>query len=249
MSYTPLYISEARIEALTQVTIESSNTVPTSAQLLVWIEDVESRIVDRALGSHTATDQYVDVSSGSVTSGRYQWTYYVGQDRLKVDLPSGILVPLQGMKSPMIGVTSLEKNDSAFTAAPSWTELTEWDGSTGSTDFLLMQSGLKDLGYALWFYDNEPLTGPKRLKMTYTYGYNIDADVLADYCTNAVAIQVYRALKNSNAATGMRGYDGGDLGDYIPRNYDELIQIARVEMMKIEIDHFPNRVDQGFEVV
>lgn len=240
------WVTESKIESLTTLTIDDTS-IPNRTQVAQYITEAEARITDRALGSHTATDQYIDVPSGGGIAGRYQWVYYVKDDRLRTEISRGRIVPLQGIKAPIISISACAKNDQDPSNAASWTTLTEGPGD--GSDYMLLTSGLKDLGYALWFYDNEPLIGPKRLKLTYTYGYNVDSDVLGDWGTYIVGIKVLQTRKNSGQIDGMSSYDGGDLGDYVPRHYMELIKSYRDSMREIEREHFSRRKDQAFEVV
>lgn len=245
-TYDPAYTDLEEVMALTQVTIDESS-VPTAAQTLRWIRNAESRLIDRALGSHTATDQYIDVPAGSSVLRRYQWVYYVKDDRLVTSINRGTVVPLQGLKSPIISISACAKNDEDPTNAASWDTLTEGPGA--DSDFILLQSGLRDVGYALWFYDNEPMVGPKRLKMTYQYGRNVNSNILTEWATYATGVTVLQARKNSNQVSGMASYDGGDLGDYIPRHYNELIASYRASMLQLEYDHFIVPRSAAFEVV
>ncbi|MHC5035046.1 MAG: hypothetical protein ACYTFZ_08425, partial [Planctomycetota bacterium] len=152
-----------------------------------------------------------------------------------------------GVRAPIISITSLAKNDEDPEDAESWDSLTEGPGDGSS--YMLLQSGLKDLGYALWFYDNFPLVGPKRVRATYQYGWNVDADIIADYCTYGASIKVLQAVMNSNDPTGMVSFDGGDIDEFLPRHYRDLIRSYREDRAKIEADHFPGRKEAGFEVV
>lgn len=236
------------VEGLTQVVINDA-TSPSTDETLVFIEQVESQITDRALGSHTATNQYVDVPPYGKAGGSYDWKYNVRTGRLDWDLGEGVIVPLAGMKAPIISITSCAKNDEAADDTPSWDTLTEWDGSTDDTDYMLLKSGLRDLGYALWFYQNYPYTGPKRLRITYSYGWNVDSDILADWATYKVAIRVLQARLNTNNPDGMAAYDGGDLGVFVPRHYKDLIAHYWASIRYIERTHFPGRHEASLEVI
>lgn len=249
MAYTPAYTSEADIEGLLQITIDDT-TNPTTAETLTFIEASEKRVIDRGLGAHTATDQYIDVAAVLSGADHGEWVYSARTGRITMSMDTGVIIPLFDVKNPIISVTTLHKNDESIDSAPSWDALTEWDGSSGSTHFMLLQSGKRDLGYALWMYDEPPTSGPKRLKMTYSYGHNVDTSILGEYCTYDVAIRVLQARWGTNEVDGMAQYDGGDLGIWVPRNIKDRIASFAIERNKIAKDHFPEtKYDIAFEVV
>jgi len=235
-TYDPVYTSESKIEGLTQVVIADNNTTPSSAEVLVWIEQIESEIVERILGSHTATDQYVDVPTTAVLSNPAQWAFNTKTGTLSFNMPSGSIIPLTNVKSPVIAVTSLATNDQDPSQTASWTTRTEGPGSGSS--WMLLKGGDKDAAYAIWFYDNIPYAGPNRIKMTYTYGYNIDSDIISRYCTYAVGQMVLEARMNTNDVDGMATYDGGEMGTYVARHYETLIKRYQDQMDRIEEKHF-----------
>lgn len=240
MSYTPLYTSLDKVESITRVSFTQSS-VPTRADVLSWVEQIESRVEARALGSHTATDQYIDVPMAEEIYPDYTWYYEVEDAKLRFEVEGGVVVPLGGVKYPIISVTSLYKNDEDYDSTPDWEQLTEWDGSSDDTDFMLLTTGRRDSGYALWFYDDEPEPGPKRLKATYTYGYNIDADILDDWCGLYTSIKVLTARMGSNEDSGLSMLEGGDLGVHINTNYKDRIEELRRQIVEIEIEYFPLR--------
>jgi len=241
LSYSPQYTSESLVEAVTQIDITDS-TNPSSSEVLTWIEEIEKEVIERRLGSHTATDVYIDVPNIEESVGYYSATYKAktGQLFIGTSMGAGVLVPLKNVKGPIISITSLYKNDEDPTDAPDWEELTEGPGD--GSDFMLLQvsSGSKTYGYALWIYDNFPLAGPKRLKMTYTYGYNIDSKILQEYCTLKVAIKVLQAKMGTSDGEGLNEFAGGDLGTYIPTQYQTRINLFRQRIAEIEAIHFPS---------
>ena len=95
MSYSPKYTSESLVEAVTQIDITDS-TNPSSSQVLTWIEEVEKEVEERRLGSHTATNVYIDVPSLEEVSGYYDVTYRArtGQLLVLTSMGAGRLVPL-----------------------------------------------------------------------------------------------------------------------------------------------------------
>jgi hypothetical protein len=99
--------------------------------------------------------------------------------------------------------------------------------------------GKRNKGYALYFIDDEPPPGPKRLRMTYTYGHNIDANILGQYATLHAGVLTLLAAMGSNSPTGLRGMQTGNLGSFVSTNYNDRIVQYRTEMARIEILHFP----------
>ena len=85
--------------------------------------------------------------------------------------------------------------------------------------------------------------------MTYTYGYNISTDILSEYATKLVCIRILEALLNSNSPTGLRVYDGGDLGNFVNTNYKSLLDEYRADREAIERKHFPQQKEVAFEVI
>jgi hypothetical protein len=149
----------------------------------------------------------------------------------------GYLVPLLNVKSPIISITELQKNDEDYADTPDWISLTE--GPADNSSFLLLTSGLKNLGYAIWFYDNLPMAGPKRLRVTYTYGYNVDNEILQRWCTLKVAIKVLVAKMGTSSASGLTELQGEGLGIYLPRQYKRRIDELKAEVAIIEKTYFP----------
>jgi hypothetical protein len=246
MSYSPVYTSEVMVEGLLQVTIDNSS-IPTSTQLAQFMKDVEYGVIHRKLGSHTATDIYIDVPIGTEILRRYDWIYDAEHARLKIGINSGVLIPLIDIPTPIISITSLYKNDNDEASAPSWTALTQWDGTVAS-DFMLLKSGTKTLGYALWIYDDEPESGPNRLKMTYSYGFNVDLAILGDYCTYGASIKALMARMGTNEPDAMSMLEGDVLGRFMPRQYESRIKMFEAKMAYIEKTYFPQQSDFGADV-
>jgi len=248
MSYQPQYTSEEKVEGILQIDIDNDSN-PSSSEVLTWIEEVEREVEERRLGSHTATDVYVDVPSLDEAAGYYSATYKAktGQLFIATSMGAGILVPLLNIKGPIISITSLYKNDEDPSDTPDWEELTEGPGD--GSDFMLLEatSGSKTYGYALWIYDNFPLAGPKRLKMSYTYGYNINSKILQEWCTLKVAIKVLEAKMGTSSGEGLTEFAGGDLGTYIPTQYQTRIALFKQRIKEIEATYFPHEI--GFAIL
>ena len=238
MSYVPVYTTEVLVEGITQVTITASST-PTTAQTASWIEEVETGVVDRRLGSHSATGVYVDVPEQGEVGGEYSAAFRAQTGRLRIQsgMGAGSFVPLLNVKSPVVSISKLYKNDEDLEDAPVWDALTE--GPASGSSFILLQSD--NLGYALFFYDNLPLPGYKRLKLDYSFGYNVGSKVLQEYCTLGVAVKVLEARRGTSSADGLSEFSGGSLGTYVPTQYESRIAGFRIRMAEIEVKHFPRR--------
>jgi len=236
------YTSEAKIEAVTALSI-TDTSVPTTAQVAVWITEIEADITERALGSHTATDNYLDVPEKNEGNELYEWSYTADTDRLRFDEGGTRYVPVTNARRPIIAITSLYKNDESLDSAASWTQLTEGPGASSS--FILRQSGDKQHGYVLEFYDNLPSPGPKRIKWTHTYGENISSDTLSRWATLKVAIKVLVARMGTSSTDNLSYIDAGDFGMQMNTRYKERIQEFKDEIQDIEDKHFPSKEDRA----
>ena len=126
MSYTSIFTSEIKCEGLTQIDITAS-TNPSTSEVLEWIEEIETDILERNLYQRTATNEYIDVPpQGGVPGGIVtQITYSVSNDILRfIGDMGGYLIPLTKVKSPIISITSLSKNDEDPSDTASWDALT-----------------------------------------------------------------------------------------------------------------------------
>jgi hypothetical protein len=236
--YDPVYTSIERVKDLTQVDIHDTS-VPTQRAVYRWIEEIENEITERALGNHTVTNQYVDIPiiEGTAIS-HTQWTYDVEDAKFRFDIDRGTIVPLANVKHPFIAITTLETNDQDPEDAPSWTTLTE--GPADGSSFILLQTGRKDWGYAIWFYDNYPYEGPKRLRIDYTYGWNVDPDILSYWATLMASVRVLIARMGSSSISGLGWLEGGDLGTHTNTQYESRIRWMYSERDRIEIEYFPS---------
>lgn len=240
-SYVCLYTSPEHVSEVTQITIDD-NSVPKYETVLRWCEQIERRIIERRLGNHSAIASYIDVPYAEEPTDTYQIYYEASTDKLSLVYPrGGILVPLGAVKSPIISITKLWKNDESFDDAPVWEALVEWDGSTADSDYMLLKSGLKDSGYALWFYEDLPEFGPNRLRLKYYYGYNIHTKILGDWCSLKVGIKILLARMGTNKSSGLGMLEGDELGVFMSTNYRERIAEMRAQVDEIEAMYFPTR--------
>lgn len=230
------YTDEVRVEAASTVTI-SDSSAPSSSQVSTWIQEVEAWVAEKALGSHTATNEYLDVPHHGEEEKLYNWDYNIKNERLVFHEGQVFRVPLTGLKRPLISITSLAKNDEAYDQAASWDTLTEGPGEDSS--FILRQTGSKQHGYELVFYDNQPLPGPKRLRLTYFYGHNISGDILSEYCSKVVAIEVLAHRMGTNSVDGLSYVDAGDFGVAFNTRYVERIERLQKRVDEIKAEFFP----------
>ena len=218
----------------------TTTSVPTTAQVLTWIEESEDRIGTRNLGTSNVSNQLVDVQAALITpASQYNWNYSISSGELNFGVNSmeGIVIPLVDVKVPVIAVSKLEVNTAEPDAAANWTTLTEGPGLNSS--FMILRTGNLSLGYAIWFYNNEPEPGIGRIRLTYTAGSNIDSGIIGEYCTYDVAIKVLIAKMGTNDPAGLTMLDGQGLNRFIPTQYQQRIAELRNMMIGIEVDHFP----------
>lgn len=233
------YTTEAKVEGVTQFAITDS-TEPTTTQVAVWIAEVDADIDARGLGS-TAIESWqsediekVDVVEKDTVEfieyvQRYGWS----------DLKGVFWFPAF---SPIISIQNLEKRTSDLDATEAWSALTEGPGS--GSDFIIIKRKSKTnqyLGVAVYFYsDDKPNAGPLRIRAKYTYGWNINTNVLSEYATLQVGLKVLDALREANVPYGAGDYGIGDV-----RVGPEDMQRKRWNMIRrikeIEDRYFPQQ--------
>ena len=237
MSYSPVYTTIEKVSSLIQVDLDTTS-VPKIDEVLVYIQESEAKVIDRGLGSHNATNAYIDVPVTGSSQSSY--TFDLTDDVVLAER-TGLVIPLGMIKHPIISVSNLAKNEASIGAAPVWEALTQWSDSAAS-DFMLLKSGRRDAGYALYIYENIPsIQGPNRLKMTYLYGSNVPTAILSDYCTLDVAIRVLMVRMGTNEIDGLSRVYGNNVGSAMVTNYTERIAEMKEKMALIEIMHFPGR--------
>lgn len=235
------YTTEALIEAATQVDITTTSD-PSTSEVAEWISEVEAAMDAELLGSYTATNEEIDVARVWLPrKDTLEWIKGIVARSIPLDIQGEVVIP---EKKPIISMTSLAVNDNTLTEAPSWTTLTEWDGSSADTDYLVIQKLMKTgimLGIGWYFYgDNKPKQGKKRIKATYTYGYNVPTKILQRYATLKVAIQVLETVMLSGEPTRIASYTGGDFQSFINTQLDPLIEGFRRKIEEIEDRYFPD---------
>jgi len=240
-----LYTTLDDIMGETQMGIDG-NSRPSVRTVKKWITRISAHIDDQLLGTYSET-KYVDVSNVAEKTSE-PVTYNYASDILNFGMGAdGVYVPVTSLKQPITSITTLSKNDEAITSAPSWEELTKWTGAVAS-DWGEILSQNHVMG--IYIFDDEPLVGFNRLKVVYSYGYNIDSDVLNEYCTLAVAIKVLSARTLAGRPGNMRQIAGVDLVDFIDFT-NSLIGYWKGRMKNIEDDYFPKpkKVRTGVAII
>ena len=234
------WVTETDAEGYAQVSITSSST-PNTTQVTAWIEAAEADIRENHLAEHIAENIYLDVPTEKSDHGVYDQEYNISTGTLTTNITQRTLhIPLTNILKPLREIIKLEKNDEAYSDAPNWTTLTE--GPADGSSFLLRQSGDKQQGYMLVFYDNYPLAGPKRIRLTYKYGYNVKTGIIREWVSRTVAVKVLQALMGSNSVTGLQMIDmGGDVPFIYNTNYKDRLAENMRRLKEIEEKYFPNK--------
>ena len=235
------------VEAYTQFTA-SSITTPSLQEETEWLAQAETEIEENSLGEHLIENIYLDVPSRETNRGVYDAEWDSKADHLYTQIGKrGLIVPLTNIKRPLLKITILEKNDEDYSADTDWTELTE--GPADGASYIILESGDKQHGYALMFFDNYPLYGPKRLRLSYQYGENINTGILREWVAKTVAVNVLGALMGTNSPTGLRILDmGGDVPFVYNTNYKDRILEYKTRLKEIEDKYFPVKKSGGFVV-
>lgn len=227
----PTYGSLEGVEAILGFRVTDS-TVPNSTQVASWIDQIEAEVKERALGSYSVSDEYIDVPAisppGSILA--------LGHTFLS---PGCLIFPKHG---PIISVTSLYRNRAGLSQAEDWEPLSEGEGP--DRHFIVLRAGSRNLGYAIFFHRNAPAPGFRRVKLSYTYGYNFSPDILARYVNLRVAILALEAKRGSSSPEGMAQFAGGGLQAFVPAQYEARIRSLEAELARIE-ELFPKPMPAG----
>jgi len=226
------YVTEAKIEGLIQFDIDAT-TSPSTTEVATWITEIEADADARNLGSYTATDQTVDVPARLdwPAKNTIAWLYAITGKRF-AEISNRVVIPPY---LPIISITSLSRNTADYTAEPDWEALTEGPGS-GDSYIILKRNTKTDqyLGFALYFYQNTPYTGYQKVKMTYSYGWNLSTDIIGEWCTLKVALKVLDAVMHGTTPIGAGDYGMLDIRvgiDPARRRVDLLARIEEIERL------------------
>lgn len=214
MSYTPKYSGDnasdayANLKALTDYTLDSS-TNPSESEVLNWIEEVETDIVERCLGNHTATDITFDVPERleAVAPPISQIEGFEAYATGVYWYEAGILV--LPPHRPLLQLTSIAKRTSALGSADAWSNYTV--GRSGDVILLSYPRGSRTLGWGIYIFDDLPATGYQRLKATYDYGWNLPTAILREYCNLKLALKIFERLLRHHTPHGAGDFSVGDI--------------------------------------
>lgn len=203
------YTDTAKVQGVTQFA-DGASTNPTTAQITQWITEVEADIAARGLGSAEISEQLEDIEKVDIVKkDTIEFIEYV-QRYGWADVKGVFWFPAF---SPMISITKLEKRTSELDEAAAYTELSEGPGE--SSDFIIIKRKSKTnqyLGVGVYFYsDDKPDAGPLRIRVTYTWGWNINSSILGEYATLQVALKVLGALREYYVPYGAGDYGFGDV--------------------------------------
>lgn len=187
-SYYPQFTSISSVSALTGESITDS-TDPDSDQVLQWIEEVESEMIKRGFYQETLTGVTMDIPEGNADYERTLSKSWIYDDATLIS--GGLTVTLP--HSPIISVDNVQRNLQGYQSDPDWEDLTE--GPASGSDFLIVKQKFRSglLGIGLYFYNNAPSSGYQRLKLDYTWGYNLPTKVLQEYATARVSLMLLYA--------------------------------------------------------
>lgn len=183
MSYNPEFTNLSSISALTGEAINDTSD-PNTSQVLEWIEEVEKEMISKGFSTEALTGIIMDIPEGEVSRSDpvVSWIY----DDVSFSSGKVVLLP----HTPFISVANVQRNVVGYSQDPTWEDLTEGPGS--SSHFLIIRSPYKAglRGVALYFYNNIPSVGFQKLKLDYTWGYNLPETVLREYATCKASIML-----------------------------------------------------------
>ncbi len=183
MSYNTQFTEVSLVEALTGETIDDTSD-PTMAQVMQWIEQVETDMVGRGYSTQTFTTVTMDVPEGDP-----QYPLNMLQQGLIYSTNiyrTGRVIALP--HTPIISVANVKRNTQGYEETANWEDLIEGPGS--NTDFLIIKKPYKPglRGVALYFYRNAPYSGYQTLQLDYTWGYDLPEQILQDIATCRVSL-------------------------------------------------------------
>ena len=180
----PSWTTTEKVSALLGNVSITTTSEPTTAQVLDWIREASVWIDKKLLGNYSALNEYIDTDGTEFLFPRYY---------------------------PIIGVSSLSVVDSDLDEAESLTALTQGPNVSGSS-YMIMKDNISgmDLGYCIKFYADIPSAREAKVKISYSYGFNVDEAILSKYATEKVAMRILESWSandqmNINLETGNWG--------------------------------------------
>ena len=198
------YTTQAKIEGVTQFNATDSSS-PTNTEIDIWITEVEADADARALGEYTLTDQLIDVLPGLNYPAKdtIAWLEAIAGQRF-AEISSLLVIP---PFMPIVSINSLSRRTSVLGTTDVWEALNE--GSSDDDHYIQYKKRTRTnnyLGFALYFHHKNPNPGYQRVKMTYNYGWDLDTDIIGEWCTLKVSLKVFNALLEANTPTGSSDY-------------------------------------------
>ena len=242
--YDPKWVELEYVENFLQVRF-NADTKPSDAEVYEVIEEVETSMLARNLGSQTTP---------ALTRFDVPGTEGVGKDTVAWfahGFPSTevgrIVIPPY---VPIISVNSgtVSRNKATLSQTPSWDLLVCKDNLTDAddTDFLIGKVRLtkpnKIVGMYLYFYGDGPEAGRERLRGTWVYGYNIDDEILRRYGTLKVAEEIIFRMLRSGQPPNLASFRGGDLTAYVNTDWTGTLAYIQAKCEEIERLHFPSEI-------
>jgi len=241
---TTRWTSIQDVERFLQVTLDA-NSKPSDAEVLDFIDEIESGILKEGWGTQTAVSGTVlDVDpTSAISRGSVAWW----TQGLPENSQGRVVIPPY---KPIISVISgsFFKDESSLSQAENWTLLNCKDNipSITDTDFMILKkenhkTGNFD-GIAFYFYNNQPAAGYRKLSGGWVYGYNVDTKILREYATLKVCEKVILARLFSGQPMNIASFTGGDMEGWINTQFQ--VQMAYIQQRCDEIKkrHFPEEI-------
>lgn len=214
------YCTPEMVEAELRVeTVFGSDTIPSLESVNRWIEE-ESKIVDlkcnSMFGSTSVTDELFDYDGDSI----FRFPF-----------------------SPLISVDKVEYNKNSNTASSEdWVVLEE---GTGKNFLVYLDEGeLKFINGNNATYKGKVMSGSKRLRISYTYGYSSTPLEVQRLTTLSVAKRVIMSLASSQSNTEGGDIQVGTIKVSDPSNYS----VNYLKSVNSEVDDLINKIGYGFNV-
>jgi len=244
LSYDPKWSEIYHVERFLQIDINDS-THPSDTDVLDWIEEAETSILKKGMGTQTTGSGTVMtvLPTEAISKGSVSW--------FMAGLPETEYGRLATPPfKPIVSVTSgaFYRNKASLSDTPNWEILICKDNlpTIADTDFLIVKkynhkTGNND-GVAFYFFHDIPEAGRRRVSGGWVYGYNLDSHILREYVTLQVSKKVLRARLMSAEPIGLAEYRGPDLQTYVNTNIEAQLLYINERLEEIEKNHFPEEV-------
>jgi hypothetical protein len=241
----PKWTNISAVEALLQITVSDADP-PNSGQVFSWITEVENSMLARSLGTQTTlSGTMFDVfPDRGVIKDTFGWIY--GTDK-EIQEGFSVIPPF----TPIVSIASgtMQRNKAELDDEPSWDTLKNIDEfpTVADNDYMIQydvdkKTG-KRVGYSIFFMQNQPYAGRNRLRATWTYGFNIDTQVLREYATLKVCEKVIMASLMRAKPMDVASYRvGEDFGTYVSEQFKKQLGWIRRRTKELEDKHFPANV-------